>query len=397
MPLVPVLARMELKGVKVDKEKLEVMEKILDAKIKELEKEIYELAGEKFNINSPKQLSHVLFERLKLKPIKKTKTGFSTDVEVLAQLALEHPLPEKILYYRQLTKLRSTYVQGLISMINPETKRIHTSFNQAVTATGRLSSSEPNLQNIPVRTELGKMIREAFIAENGYVILSADYSQIELRILAAFSKDEKLIDAFAKGEDIHTRTACEIFGVSPNKVTPEMRRRAKTVNFGVIYGISPYGLSQELKIPVEEAAEYIHRYFERYPKVRAYLDSIINEATEKGYVTTLLGRRRFIPELFSSNKTTKELGKRYAINTPIQGSAADIIKLAMIKIDKLLQEKKSKSSMILQVHDELIFEIWEPELEEMKTAIKKIMENVYPLEVPLVVDIGIGKSWGEAH
>ncbi len=397
MPLVPVLARMELAGVKVDRERLEAMAQVLETQIERLEEEIHRLAGEPFNINSPKQLAHILFEKLKLKPLRKTKTGYSTDVEVLAQLSLEHPLPEKVLEYRQLTKLKSTYVEGLIKVINPKTGRVHTSFNQTVTATGRLSSSEPNLQNIPIRTELGRMIREAFVAEEGFLLLSADYSQIELRILASLSGDEKLLEAFHRGEDIHTRTACEIFGVSPQEVTPELRRRAKVVNFGVIYGMSPYGLSQELKIPVEEAADYIERYFHRYPGVRRFLDQLIAQAQEKGYVTTFLGRRRFIPEIFSSNRNTRELGKRYAINTPIQGSAADLIKLAMIGIDRFIREEDLQTRMILQVHDELLLEVAQGELEEVKERVKDLMEGVYPLKVPLVVHIGVGKNWEEAH
>ncbi len=397
MPLVPVLARMELAGIKVDKERLETIARFLEGEIERLEGEIHRLAGEPFNINSPRQLAQVLFDKLKLKPTKKTKTGYSTNVEVLAQLALEHPLPAKVLEYRQLAKLKSTYAEGLIKMINPRTGRVHTSFNQAVTATGRLSSSDPNLQNIPIRTELGRMIREAFVAEGGCLLLSADYSQIELRIMAALSKDEKLIEAFKKGEDIHTRTACEIFDVPSQAVTPELRRKAKVVNFGIIYGMSPYGLSQELKIPVEEAADYIERYFQRYPGVKNYIDFLVKEAQEKGFVTTIMGRRRFIPELFSSNRNTRELGKRYAINTPIQGSAADIIKLAMIRIDRYIREHRLKSKMILQVHDELLFEVPPNELEQLKENVREIMEGVYPIGVPLVVHVGMGRNWEEAH
>ena len=284
-----------------------------------------------------------------------------------------------------------------MKMINPKTGRVHTSFNQAITATGRLSSSDPNLQNIPVRTETGRMIRESFVAEEGFLLLSADYSQIELRVLAALSKDEKLMEAFDKGEDIHTRTACELFGVSPESVTPELRRRAKVVNFGVIYGMSPYGLSQELRIPVEEAASYIERYFDKYTGARRFLDMLIAQAQEKGYVSTLLGRRRFIPQLSSSNKNTVELGKRYAINTPIQGSAADLIKKAMIEIDGYLLKNKRRSRMILQVHDELLFEVWRPELEEMKMQVKELMEGVHNIGVPLLVHIGVGENWEEAH
>ena len=397
VPLIPVLARMELAGVKIDSEKLKAIGEILGVQISNLEKEIYNLAGESFNINSSRQLASVLFEKLRLKPLRKTKSGYSTDMEVLSRLALEHPLPEKVLEYRQLTKLKSTYVDGLVKMINCETGRVHTSFNQAITATGRLSSSDPNLQNIPIRTEMGRMIRESFVAEEGFLLLSADYSQIELRILAALSKDEKLMEAFGKGEDIHTRTACELFGVSTEGVTPELRRRAKVVNFGVIYGMSPYGLSQELNISVEEAAGYIERYFEKYTGARNFLDMLISQAQEKGYVSTLLGRRRFIPQLSSSNKNTVELGKRYAINTPIQGSAADLIKKAMIEIDGYLLRNKKRSRMILQVHDELLFEVWEPELEEVQMRVKELMEGVYDLGVPLSVHIGVGANWEEAH
>ncbi len=396
MPLVKVLAKMEFHGVKIDVVKLQLMEKFLKERLKNIEEEIYKIAGEKFNINSPKQLSFILFEKLKLTPVKKTKTGYSTDTEVLEALSLEHPLPAKILEYRQLAKLKSTYVESLMKKANPKTHRVHTSFNQTATATGRLSSSEPNLQNIPIRSDLGKLIREAFIAEKGYLLISADYSQIELRILAALAKEDKLIEAFKKGEDIHTRTACEIFGVPPEKVTPNMRRHAKTVNFGIIYGMSPYGLSKELNISVEEAKKYIDRYFEKYPKVVEFINRTVQFAKEKGYVKTFFGRKRPVPELFSPKREEREFGKRVAVNTPIQGTAADLIKLAMIKIDRLIEEKGINAKMLLQVHDELVFEAEEKIVPEFVNDIREVMENICPeLGIPLKVDIKTGKSWGE--
>ncbi len=396
LPLIKVLAKMEFFGIKIDPIKLELMSKFLEEKIREIENEIYQLAKEKFNINSPRQLSYILFEKLKLPPVKKTKTGFSTDTEVLEILSLQHPLPAKVLEWRQLTKLRSTYVEGLIKKINPKTGRIHTSFNQTATATGRLSSSEPNLQNIPIRSDLGKLIRETFIAEDGYVFISADYSQIELRILAALAKEEKLIEAFKKGEDIHTRTACEIFGVKPEEVTPNMRRNAKTVNFGIIYGMSPYGLSKELGISVDEAKKYIDRYFERYPKVVEFINKTVQFAKEYGFVKTFFGRKRPVPELFSPKRDEREFGKRIAVNTPIQGTAADLIKLAMIKIDNFIEKNGINAKMLLQVHDELLFEVKEDKTEEFIQYIKEIMENICPeLGVPLKVDIKKGKNWGE--
>ena len=396
MPLVPVLARMEVNGVKVDVIKLELMKKFLEEKIELCKREIYNLAGEKFNINSTRQLAKILFEKLKLKPVKRTKTGYSTDTEVLETLSFEHPLPAKVLEYRQLTKLKSTYVDGLIQKIHPRTGRIHTSYNQTATATGRLSSSDPNLQNIPIRTELGKMIRDTFIAEEGYVLVGADYSQIELRILAAMAGEERLIEAFEKGEDIHTKTACELFGITPDKVDSELRRRAKTVNFGIIYGISPYGLSKELGISVDEAKKYIDRYFERYPKVVEFIEKTTEKARQNGFVTTFFGRKRPVPELFSPKREEREFGKRIAINTPIQGTAADIIKLAMIKAQEFIDEKRLDAKMILQVHDELVFEVKESIAKDFSRELKRIMENVCPeINVPLKVDIGIGKSWGE--
>ncbi len=398
IPLVPVLARMELAGVLVDQKRLSLLSKEMERLMDNLKKDIFHLAGEEFNINSTQQLAKILFQKLKLKPVKKTKKGgFSTGVEVLEKLALEHPLPKLVLEYRQLAKLHSTYVLNLPKMINPRTGRIHTSFNQAVTATGRLSSSDPNLQNIPVRTQWGREIRKAFVAPKGCRLISADYSQIELRILAHLSGDEKLIEAFLENRDIHQQTAAEIFGVSLEEVTPEMRRRAKTVNFGIIYGMSPYGLSQDLGIEVEEAKSYIELYFSRYPGVKRFIDDTISKARETETVHTILGRRRFIPEISSRNRNVRELGERLAINTPIQGSAADIIKLAMIEVDERLREGGLASKMILQVHDELLVEAPDQEVEKVKELVKSAMEGVYQLRVPLQVDLGTGDNWEEAH
>lgn len=396
VPLTSVLARIEMNGVKVDTDFLSSLSKEVDAQLNDIVKRIYSLAKGEFNINSPKQLSEVLFTRLGLKPVKKTKTGHSTDEEVLKTLASQHELPKELLNYRQLTKLKSTYIDALPRMVHPKTKRIHTSLNQTVTSTGRLSSSEPNLQNIPIRTELGKRIREAFVAEEGKMLLSADYSQIELRILAHLSGDEVLIDAFKKDEDVHTRTAMELFGAAPDKVDSNMRRFAKTVNFGIVYGMSPYGLSSDLGIPVDEAKAYIDNYFLHYKGVKEFIDKTIAEAKEKGYVTTMLNRKRYIPELMSANGATRNFGERMAVNTPIQGSAADLIKMAMISIDKRLDKERLKSMMILQVHDELVFEMPESELEIIKELVKKEMENVMPMSVPIKVDIGTGKNWSEA-
>jgi len=397
MPLIEVLADMEISGIKIDLSLMEALSKELEREIESLEKRIYFLAGEKFNINSPKQLQEILFKKLGLRTIKKTKTGFSTDVEVLEQLALEHELPKEILDHRTLSKLKNTYVDGLPKIVNPKTGRLHTSFNQTVTATGRLSSSEPNLQNIPIRGEWGKRIREAFIAEKGNLFLSSDYSQIELRILAHLSQDKELINVFKKDGDIHTKTASELFGVSAENVTAEMRRRAKTVNFGIVYGISPYGLSQELGITPEEAKQYIDTYFERHGGVKNYIETLIKETTDTGYVSTLLHRKRAIPELKSTNKNTRQLGERLAINTPIQGSASDIIKLSMLNIWRRLKKEKLRAKMLLQVHDELLFEVPEEEKDRVKALVREEMESPVELQIPLKVDIGIGKNWAEAH
>ena len=397
MPLVYVLADLEMAGVRVDSPKLEGISKELEKEIEGLKRRIYFLAGEEFNINSPKQLSNILFHNLGFQPGKKTKTGFSTEMGVLEELAAVHELPREILNYRSLNKLKTTYIDVLPALVNPETGRIHTSFNQAATATGRLSSSEPNMQNIPVKGEWGRRMRETFIAEENNLLLSADYSQVELRILAHLSNDEGLISAFRNNLDIHTRTASEIFGLSVDKVSAEMRRVAKTVNFGVIYGISPFGLSETLSISREEAKKYIEQYFLRHPGVKDYIGKCIGEASDKGYVVTLFGRRRAVPEILSRNSATRQLGERLAINSPIQGSAADIIKIAMINIWKIFREQNLRSKMILQVHDELLFEIRKQELETVMAVVKKEMEGVITLSVPLSVSISYGKNWAEAH
>jgi DNA polymerase-1 len=394
MPLVEILAAMEIEGIKVDKEYLEEMSRNLGASIELLTKDIYELAGQEFNINSPKQLGKVLFEDLKLPVLKKTKTGYSTDAGVLEKLAMSHDVVAKILEYRQLIKLKSTYTDGLAALLNPATGHLHTTFHQTVTATGRLSSAEPNLQNIPIRMEAGRLIRKAFTAskpEN--LLLTADYSQIELRILAHLSGDPVLIDAFRKGEDIHTRTASEVFGVPPEEVTAEMRSRAKAVNFGIIYGLSDFGLSRDINVSRQEAKQYIDNYFTRYAGVKRYIDRVIREAREKGYVTTLLNRRRYLPDLFSPNRTLRNFGERTAMNTPIQGSAADIIKLAMVNIYRELKEHGLAAKMLLQVHDELIFDAPAAEIDRLKELVKRCMENALVLDVPLTVDIKIGPNW----
>jgi len=397
MPLMEVLADMEKAGVKIDAGFLKTMSLKLEKQIAVIEKTIYELAGAEFNINSPKQLADILFVKLQLTPTKRTKTGFSTNVDVLEELAHLHPLPAEILKYRTLAKLKSTYVDALPAMINPRTGRLHTSLNQAVTATGRLSSSDPNLQNIPIRTEVGREIRRAFIAEEGASLLSADYSQIELRILAHMSNDPALIRTFQEDQDVHTRTASEIFGLAPDEITPEMRRKAKAVNFGIIYGISAFGLAQDIGVSNNEARHYIDNYFARYPQVREFIARTIEDAKTKGYVTTLLGRRRFIPELSSSATAVRNFGERTAVNTPIQGTAADLIKLAMINIQARLKREQLRSKMILQVHDELVFEIPDSEREAMKTLAREEMEEVLILSVPIKVDMGVGKNWDEAH
>ncbi|MDF9408577.1 DNA polymerase I [Pelotomaculum isophthalicicum JI] len=394
LPLIEVLGEMEINGVAVDKIQLESMSKALGDLIEELAGDIYKLAGCKFNINSSKQLGKILFDDLKLPVIKKTKTGYSTDAGVLEELAAAHSLVAKVLEYRQLMKLKSTYTDGLAALINPETGRLHTSFHQTVTATGRLSSSEPNLQNIPIRLEQGRLIRKVFIpCRAGNLLLTADYSQIELRILAHISGDPVLIEAFKNGEDIHTRTAAEIFVISPEEVTRETRRRAKAINFGIVYGLSDFGLARDIKVGRQEARQYIENYFSRYAGVKCYIDRVIKEARETGFVTTLLNRRRYLPDLFSPNKIIRNAGERTAINTPIQGSAADIIKLAMINIHREIAEHRLKAKMILQVHDELIFDTPGEEVGQLKQLVKRCMENAVILDVPLDVVIKVGPNW----
>lgn len=394
LPLVRVLAAMELAGIKVDGQQLEVLGDELGAGMEAVAAEIYRLAGEEFNVNSPRQLGVILFEKLGLPRGRKTKTGYSTSAAVLEELAAIHPIAARVLEYRTLMKLKSTYIDGLRPLIHPETGKIHTTFHQTITATGRLSSAEPNLQNIPVRLELGRRLRKAFGPSSAdRVILTADYSQIELRVLAHISEDEGLTAAFHEGEDIHTRTACEVFGVSPDQVTPEMRRRAKAVNFGIVYGISEYGLARDLGISRQEARGYIDRYFQRYPGVKRYVDEVVARAKEDGYVTTLLNRRRYLPDLFSRDPATRNFGERTAMNTPIQGSAADIIKLAMVKLYRALNAAGLKSEMVLQVHDELIFDVPREELDTVTALAKQYMENALPLRVPLVVDLKYGPNW----
>lgn len=400
MPLVPVLAEIERNGFCLDVSVLEKLGKELELEMDRLEETITRLAGEAFNFNSPKQLASVLFEKLGLKPLRKTKTGYSTDEETLTQLATQHELPAQILAYRNLSKLKSTYVDALPVLVNPETGRIHTSLNQTVAATGRLSSTDPNLQNIPVKGEYGLRIREAFVAASGYVLLAADYSQIEPRILAHLSQDERLLNVFEHGEDIHTATAVDIFNLAPDQITREMRRVAKTVVFGILYGISPYGLSQTLGISQQKAREYIDAYFARYAGVKAFLDRTLEGAKRNGYVTTILGRRRPIPELSSPDATQRSFGERMAINNPIQGSAADLIKVAMIAVHRRLKAELPTTKMILQIHDELIFETPESDLNKTKQLVRSEMIETgvrLGISVPLKVDLGVGRNWREAH
>ncbi len=397
-PLAPVLFKMEKVGIKVDRDYLKTQARRLREELRGLEEEIFRLAGEPFNLRSSKDLSRILFQKLGLPKGKRTPkgTGYSTDVEVLSELANLHPLPQKLLRYRTVYKLLSTYVEPLIRLADPATGRVHTTFHQTGTATGRLSSSDPNLQNIPVKGEEGELIRRAFVAEEGWVLLSADYSQIELRLLAHFSGDENLKRAFLEGRDIHAATAAEIFGLRPEEVTAEMRRLAKVINFGIAYGMSPFGLSKELGIDLKQARAFIDRYFERYPGVKRYMENVVAEAREKGFVTTLLGRRRPIPGLLSREKSVREFAERTAINTPIQGSGADLVKLAMLTIDRKLAEGGYAARLILQVHDELLFEVPEDEIEPVKAIVRKEMEEVYPLSVPLKVNLAQGKNWAEA-
>ncbi|GAB5617224.1 DNA polymerase I [Faecalimonas canis] len=395
MPLAFTLFNMEQAGVKVKAEELKTYGQQLAGKISELETEIYEIAGETFNINSPKQLGIVLFEHLNLPNGKKTKTGYSTAADVLDKLAPDYPIVSKILEYRQLTKLKSTYADGLANYIQ-EDGRIHGKFNQTVTATGRISSTEPNLQNIPVRMELGRLIRKVFVPEENYVFVDADYSQIELRILAHCSEDESLISAYKEARDIHRITASQVFHIPFDEVTDLERRNAKAVNFGIVYGISSFGLSQDLSITRKEAAEYIENYFKTYPGIKAFLDDTVAHAKEEGYVVTLFGRRRPVPELESGNFMQRAFGERVAMNAPIQGTAADIMKMAMIGVNRALKEKQMKSKLVLQVHDELLIEAYKDEVDEVKSILKKEMEQAVTLRVPLDIDMHTGNSWYEA-
>ncbi|HDN79144.1 MAG: DNA polymerase I [Chloroflexi bacterium] len=401
MPLVPVLMDMEMTGVKLDVDFLKEMSRELSQRLGELEEEIYRWVGYRFNVNSSRQLSEALFGKLGISAqgIPKTKSGhYSTSADVLEKLRGRHPVVELLLEHRHLAKIKSTYADALPKMVNPATGRVHTSYNQTGTVTGRLSSSEPNLQNIPTRTDVGKAVRKAFIAEEGWLLLSADYSQVELRILAHITGDEGLLEAFRKGEDIHASTASAILDVPIDQVTPDMRRLAKTVNFGIIYGMSAYGLAEQTGLTPEEAHEFIQNYFARYPKVKEYVETTKAKARQEGYVETLLGRRRYFPELAPDSKahhTVKAAAERMAINAPIQGSAADIIKIAMVRLHKALKERKLRSRIILQVHDELVLEVPEEEMKEVPSLVKQVMEGAYELKAPLKVDLEVGKNWGE--
>ena len=399
MPLVPVLMDMEMAGVRLDLDKLQQLSDLFAHQLERLEEDIHAMAGERFNIQSSQQLGRILFEKLKLPTVKKTKkkTGYSTDVEVLTKLAEEHELPAFILRHRSMAKLKSTYVDALMGQVDADSGRIHTSFNQTVAATGRLSSSDPNLQNIPIRTEEGREIRKAFVAQPEWVLMSADYSQIELRILAHYADDRRFIDAFLKEEDIHTRTAAEVFEMQQEEVTVELRRQAKAINFGIVYGMSAFGLSRELGITPKMAQTYIDHYFERYSGIKNYMEQAVQQARQSQRTSTMLGRVRLLPDIASSNAPVRQFAERTAINTPIQGTAADLIKVAMIRMHKALGENSLKSRMLLSVHDEIVFEVPLEELETMKQLAPHIMENVWELKVPLKVNVAWGSNWAEAH
>ena len=396
MPLVEVLSEMQWAGMHIEKQELQDFGNKLKQDIDKIVKEIYELSGEEFNVNSPKQLGEVLFEKLKLPVIKKTKNGYSTDVAVLEKLVGEHPVIEKILEYRSLAKLNSTYVEGLEPYINEKTKRIHSYFHQTITATGRISSTEPNLQNIPTRIELGKQLRKVFKPEKDYVFIDADYSQIELRVLAHISEDENMMNAFKNGEDIHKQAASKVLGIPLEEVTKQQRSHAKAVNFGIVYGISDFGLAGQLGISKKEAKQYIESYLEKYSGIKKFMEDIVEKAKQQGYVETLFGRRRYIPELKSNNYMVRQFGSRVAMNMPIQGTAADIMKIAMIDVYNKLKEKNLKSRLILQIHDELIIEAYKEEKEEVKEILKSSMENAYKLNVPLIVDMCEADNWYDA-
>jgi DNA polymerase-1 len=397
IPLVPVLARMELSGIRIDVEKLAGMSSKFAEELEKLEKACYEAAGKEFNIGSPKQLQVILFDELQLKSGKRTKTGASTDHSVLEVLANEHPLPQAILDYRQVQKLKSTYVDALPKMVSPKTGRVHTVFSQSVAATGRLSSTDPNLQNIPIRSELGRTLRKVFVADPGWMLISVDYSQIELRVLAHFSEDPILNDAFSRGIDVHTRTAAALFEIDPSAVSREQRTQAKAVNFGVLYGMGPVRLARDLKIPRRMASKFVDDYFERQKGVKKYVDDTLSFARANGYVTTLLGRRRWIADINSNNRGARAQAERIATNTPIQGSAADLIKLAMIRLDGRLREERLSARLLLQVHDELLVEAKEDEAEKVAALVKSEMEGVYPLKAQLFAEAHWGKSWDDAH
>jgi DNA polymerase-1 len=399
MPLIPVLLDMEMSGICVDRARLQSISKDFDRQLHQIQERIYANAGEEFNIQSHQQLGWILFEKLNLPLQKKTKkkTGYSTDVEVLTTLSVEHELPALVLQYRSLAKLKSTYADALVDLIHPETHRIHTSYNQTITATGRLSSSDPNLQNIPVRTEEGRMVRAAFVPNKGWTMLSADYSQIELRLLAHYSQDPILVKAFQQDQDIHTRTAAEVFQLFPSMITPEMRRQAKVINFGIIYGMGSFRLARELGISHKMARIYIEHYFATYAGVKQFIDETIEKARKVGKVTTLLGRHRWLPDILSKNRTAREFAERTAVNTPLQGTAADLIKLAMIQIHQALRQKRLRAKMLLQVHDELVFEVPPEEAERVQGLVRSIMEGVYELKVPLKVDVKMGSNWAEVH
>ena len=396
MAQLTLLAEMEQEGFLIDRKALAEFGDMLSGRIQTAQKNIFDLAGEEFNINSTQQLGRILFDQLGLPPVKKTKTGYSTNADVLDKLRGSHPIIGEILEYRQLTKLKSTYADGLGKVIAPD-GRIHTCFQNTVTATGRLSSTEPNLQNIPIRTELGAQLRKMFVAPAGRVLVDADYSQIELRLLACMAGDRAMIDGFNSGEDIHRITASQVFGVPQEEVTPQMRRSAKAVNFGIVYGISPFSLSQDIGVTVAQAKEYMEKYFQHYSGVRSYMDGVVARARADGYVTTLFARRRWVPELKSSNFNTRSFGERVALNAPIQGTAADIIKVAMIRVRDRLLAEGLKGRLVLQVHDELIVECPEEEAEAVRRLVKEEMEAVISLPVPLVADTAVGRSWADAH
>jgi DNA polymerase-1 len=395
MPLIPVLLLMEKNGIAIDTAMLNKMSQQLGEQIKTLEQKIYAEAGDEFNINSPAQLGKMLFEKLNIPTTRRGKGKYSTEASVLEELRPSFPIVGNVLEYRQLTKIKSTYIDTLPALVNPNTGRIHTSFNQARTATGRLSSSDPNMQNIPVRGELGGQVRQAFIAPPGSSLLCGDYSQIDLRSLAHLSRDENLVRAFKNDEDIHSATAALLFGVEKDKITPDMRRFAKTVNFGVIYGMSEYGLEQATELSREEAGKFIKAYFEKYPGVRKYLDDTMEKARRDGYVQTLLGRRRYIPDINSANRQVREAAERMAINMPVQGTSADIIKVAMINVAREMEKRELKSKMLLQVHDELVFEVPDAEMDIMRPLVTEIMTTAVQLIVPVKVDTKVGRNWGE--